>query len=134
MPAGPAPTTSAARSAFAALVKSSGCQPRRNSSPAVAFWMHPTWLYDSSRAMQTFDPVHSRISSRRPSRIFVGQERVGDRGAGGADDVERTRPDDLGHEVSRRVAADTDHGLVGRLADAVGPRTLVTLGVVARRS
>ena len=41
MPAGPAPTTSTARSAFAARSNRSGCHPRRYSSPAVAFWVQP---------------------------------------------------------------------------------------------
>ncbi len=34
----------------------------------------------------------------------------------------------------RRVAADTDHGLLGGFADPVRPRTFVALGVVARRA
>ena len=41
IPAGPAPTTSTSLSAFAAGSKRSGCQPRRYSSPAVAFCVQP---------------------------------------------------------------------------------------------
>jgi hypothetical protein len=41
IPAGPAPTTSTSLSAFAAGSNFSGCQPRRYSSPAVAFWVQP---------------------------------------------------------------------------------------------
>ena len=41
-PAGPAPTTSTGSPALAAGAKTSGCQPRRYSSPAVAFCTQPT--------------------------------------------------------------------------------------------
>jgi hypothetical protein len=37
MPAGPAPTTRTSLSRFLATLKRSGCQPRRYSSPMVAF-------------------------------------------------------------------------------------------------
>ena len=61
-PAGPAPTTSASSSGLATGAKRSGCQPRRYSSPAVAFCVHPMWLPDSDFEMQTLQPMHSRIS------------------------------------------------------------------------
>ena len=64
IPAGPAPTTSTSLSAFAAAAKRSGCQPRRYSSPAVAFCVHtsrpPPCL---KRDRQMLQPMHSRISS-----------------------------------------------------------------------
>ena len=52
----------------------SGCQPRRYSSPAVAFWVQiiggpPI----SQREMQTLQPMQVRTSSRRPSSIFCGR-------------------------------------------------------------
>ena len=74
MPAGPAPITSTSLSAFAAFVNFSGCQPRRNSSPEVAFCVQTSGGPPiSQREMQTLQPMHSRMSSRRPSRIFAGR-------------------------------------------------------------
>src|SRR5437763_1819724 len=73
MPAGPALTTSTSLSAFLARVKRSGCQPRRYSSPAVAFWVQMTGGPPiSQREMQMLQPMHSRMSSSRPSSIFLG--------------------------------------------------------------
>ena len=74
IPAGPAPTTSTSLSAFSASSNFSGCQPRRYSSPAVAFCVQirggpPI----SQREMQTLQPMHSRMSSSRPSSIFCGR-------------------------------------------------------------
>ena len=74
IPAGPAPTTSTSLSAFAAFVKRSGCQPRRYSSPAVAFCVQISGGPPiSQREMQTLQPMHSRMSSSRPSSIFFGR-------------------------------------------------------------
>ncbi len=73
MPAGPAPTTSTSRSAFAARSNRSGCQPRRYSSPAVAFCVQPTLPPGSDFGMHTLQPMHSRMSARRPSSIFLGK-------------------------------------------------------------
>ena len=73
IPAGPAPTTSTSRSRFSAGSKRSGCQPRRNSSPAVAFWVQPMLPPGSAFGMQILQPMHSRISSRRPSSTFSGR-------------------------------------------------------------
>ena len=73
IPAGPPPTTSATWSAFAALRNRSGCQPRRNSSPAVGFCVQPRWRRVSALEMQMLQPMHSRISSSRPSSILRGR-------------------------------------------------------------
>ena len=62
MPAGPEPTTSTSRSRFSAGSNRSGCQPRRYSSPAVAFWVQPMWLPSSAFMTQMLQPMHSRIS------------------------------------------------------------------------
>jgi hypothetical protein len=74
MPAGPAPTTSTSLSAFAAGSNFSGCQPRRYSSPAHAFCVQMRGGPPiSQREMQTLQPMHSRMSSSRPSSIFCGR-------------------------------------------------------------
>ena len=74
MPAGPAPTTRTPLSRFVAGWNFSGCQPRRYSSPAVAFWVQiiggpPI----SQREMHWLQPMHSRMSSGWPSSIFLGR-------------------------------------------------------------
>jgi len=75
MPAGPAPTTSTSLSAFFARVKRSGCQPRRYSSPAVAFCVQMSGGPPiSQREMQMLQPMHSRMSSSLPSSIFLGRK------------------------------------------------------------
>ncbi len=74
MPAGPAPTTSTAFSELRALWNRSGCQPRRYSSPAVAFWVQTIGGPPiSQREMHWLQPMHSRMSSARPSSIFRGR-------------------------------------------------------------
>ena len=113
---------------------SSGCHPRRYSSPAVAFWRQPTWWKVSSRRMHRLEPVHSRISSRRPSRIFVRQEGIRDRGPCRTDEVDRPAADHRGHGVGVGVATDAHDRLGGRLPHAHRPRALRALGVVARRA
>ena len=50
-----------------------GCQPRRYSSPVVAFCVHAMWSATRARMMQTLQPMHSRMSSRRPSAILRGR-------------------------------------------------------------
>ena len=73
IPAGPAPTTSTSLSAFLASSNFSGCQPRRYSSPAVAFCVQMSGGPPiSQREMQMLQPMHSRMSSRRPSSILRG--------------------------------------------------------------
>ena len=75
IPAGPAPTTRTSLSAFAACSNFSGCQPRRYSSPAVAFCVQMTGGPPiSQREMQMLQPMHSRMSSSRPSSIFFGRK------------------------------------------------------------
>src|SRR3989338_34530 len=73
-PAGPAPTTMTAGSGLRVGTKISGCQPRRYSSPAVVFCVHqiggPPF---SQRLTQTLQPMHSRMSSYRPSLILLGK-------------------------------------------------------------
>ena len=74
MPAGPAPTTSTSCSALDARVNRSGCQPRRYSSPEVAFCVQTIdGPPASNRDTQTLQPMHSRMSSTRPSAIFRGR-------------------------------------------------------------
>ena len=51
----------------------SGCQPRRCSSPAVAFWVQPMWRRTSPFEMHMLQPMQSRMSSMRPVRIFSGR-------------------------------------------------------------
>ena len=80
------------------------------------------------------DPVHSRMSLQPALGDLARQERVGDGGPRRADQVDRAGSDDLGHEVGAGVPADADHGLGRGLADPGGPRSLVTLGEVARRA
>ena len=63
IPAGPAPTTSTVLSALAAGSKRSGCQPRRNSSPTVAFWVQTIGADWGKREAQMLQPMHSRMSS-----------------------------------------------------------------------
>ena len=46
---------------------------RRNSSPAVAFWVQPMLPPGSDLGMQMLQPMHSRMSSSRPSSIFLGR-------------------------------------------------------------
>ena len=87
-PAGPAPTTSTSLAAFPAGSNCSGCQPRTNSSPAVAFCVqirNVPWIV---RAAQTLLPTQRRTSPSRPSSILRREERVCDRSSSRADDVE----------------------------------------------
>ena len=61
-------------SALAAFESFSGCQPRRYSSPAVAFWVQTIGGPPiSQREMHWLHPMHSRMSSARPSSIFLGR-------------------------------------------------------------
>jgi hypothetical protein len=61
-------------SAFSAVSNCSGCQPRRYSSPAVAFCVQITGGPPISHLeMQMLHPMHSRMSSSRPSSIFFGR-------------------------------------------------------------
>ena len=115
-------------SALLAGVNFSGCQPRRYSSPTVAFCVQMSrsaliW----NRETQMLQPMHSRISSKRPSSIFVGQERVGDRRARRADDVEQPGADRFDHHVGVREPADADDRLLGVRADLLDPWLLVVL-------
>ena len=45
----------------------SGCQPRRHSSPAVGFCVQRTQTPSCQLEMQMLQPMHSRMSSSRPS-------------------------------------------------------------------
>ena len=71
MPDGPAPTTSTDEGC-GAIAKISGCQPRRYSSMAVGFWVQTIVLLRLKREMQTLQPMHSQMSSTRPSSILRG--------------------------------------------------------------
>ena len=72
-PLGPPPTTSTLLG-LSVLVNFSGCHPRRHSSPAVAFCVQRTGTPSCQLAMQILQPMHSRISSLRPSLILVGKK------------------------------------------------------------
>ncbi len=52
----------------------SGCQPRRHSSPIVGFWVQRRGTPALSDATQTLQPMHSRMSSCRPSSILRGRK------------------------------------------------------------
>ena len=110
-PAGPAPTTSTSFAAFAAGSNRSGCQPRRYSSPAVAFCVQPRWPCESPFTMHWLQPMHSRISSRRPSSILRG--RNGSAIDGRAAPITSQTPEriDLGHLVGVREPPDADDRL-----------------------
>jgi hypothetical protein len=52
----------------------SGCQPRRHSSPMVGFCVQRRGTPTSLLATQMLQPMHSRMSSGRPSSIFLGRK------------------------------------------------------------
>ena len=52
----------------------SGCQPRRHSSPMVGFCVQRSGVMVKSLVTQMLQPMHSRMSSRRPSSIFFGRK------------------------------------------------------------
>ena len=88
-PAGPAPITST-RSPFAGGTFSL-CQPRRHSSPTTGFWVQRMGTAKKSPVMHMLQPMHSRMSSLRPSSIFFG--RKGSAIAGRAAPMKSTMPD-----------------------------------------
>src|SRR5262245_51505447 len=51
----------------------SGCQPRFHSSPIVGFCVQRIGTYRVSPVTQILQPMHSRISSTRPSLILFGK-------------------------------------------------------------
>ena len=51
----------------------SGCQPRRHSSIQVGFWVQRPMPWVISPVTQMLQPIHSRISSMRPSSILRGR-------------------------------------------------------------
>ncbi len=53
--------------------KRSGCQPRRHSSPIDGFCVQRIGVDVQSPVTQTLQPMHSRMSSSRPSSIFTGR-------------------------------------------------------------
>jgi len=129
-PRRPAPTTSTGVSRFAAGSTRSGASrdgaPRRGRVLDAAEVPKP-----STFMMQTFEPVHSRISSVRPSAIFCG--RNGSAIEGRAEPTRsHARAHDLRHEVRVREACDADDRLVRRLADTPRPLELVALLEVPR--
>ena len=82
-PAGPAPTIKrslgssspcnegAAGTGLGSMC--SGCHPRRHSSPIVGFCVHLIGTPCASLMTQILQPMHSRISSSRPSAILRGR-------------------------------------------------------------
>jgi hypothetical protein len=71
-PEGPPPTTSTCSRAPSGGI-ASGCQPRRHSSPMVGFWVQRIGAEKLSVAAHRLQPMHSRMSSMRPSSIFLGR-------------------------------------------------------------
>ena len=65
---------------------------------------------------------------------LVGQEGVGDRGPGGADDVRLARGHDLRHVIGAGHAADAEHRHVGDALHVLDPGLLVVGLVEARRA
>ena len=68
----------------------SGCQPLRHSSPIVGFWVQRIGDIVKSPETQMLQPMHSRMSSGRPSSIFLG--RNGSAIDGRAQPMRSTRP------------------------------------------
>ena len=71
-PAGPAPTTSTLVSDASAGMRS-GCQPLRHSSMKEEFCVQRLSDMVMSPVTQMLQPMHSRMSSMRPSSIFCGR-------------------------------------------------------------
>ena len=67
-----------------------GCQPLRHSSPIVGFWVQRIGDMVKSPVTQMLHPMHSRMSSGRPSSIFLG--RNGSAIDGRAQPMRSTRP------------------------------------------
>jgi len=61
------------------------------------------------------------------------QERVGDRGPRGADEIEHPTPDLTHHGVGGGEAADADHGFAGELLHELDDRLVAPLGRESRR-
>ncbi len=72
-PAGPAPTTRT-REALPRGGTVPGCHPRRHSSDMAGFRVQRMGTDIMLEARHTFQPMHSRMSSRRPSSIFLGRK------------------------------------------------------------
>ena len=87
-PAPPPPPGSALSLRLGAM--RSGCQPRRHSSPMVGFWVQRIGDMVISPLMQILQPMHSRMSSIRPSSIFRG--RKGSAMEGRAAPIRSSRP------------------------------------------
>src|SRR4026208_2296060 len=73
MPDGPAPTTRTCEGRDV-TVNFSGCQPRRYSSIAVGFCVQTIVLLRLKRDTHTLQPMHSQMSSTRPSSILRGSQ------------------------------------------------------------
>ena len=130
---GPPPTMST-EAALPARAKRSGCQPRRHSSPMVGFCVQRTGTLSCQLEMQMLQPMHSRMSCSRPSSILLRQERVGDRRARAADQVEHAAPDLRRPWCPGEVKRPTPTtGLRGDLLDELDDRLVAALGGEARR-
>ncbi len=113
----------------------SGCQPRRYSSPAVGFCVQiiggpPI----SQREMHTLQPMHTRISSMRPSSTFFGKKGSAIEGRAAPMMSAIALRDDLRHLFGVGEAAYAQHRFLRDLLDEPRPRNLVPLQVEARWS
>jgi len=127
---GPAPITSTSFSAFAAGSKRSGCQPRRYSSPAVAFLRadqrRPADL--PARDADVCSRCTPGMSSSRPSSIFCGRNGSEIDGLQVGDDVELAGVDRVGPSQSGFVQRPTPStGFFETDLTAACPRKLASL-------
>ena len=121
--AGPAPTTST-RAGAAIGRKRSGCQPRRHSSPIEGFWVQRMGAVVSSPDTHMLQPMHSRILVGAALGDLVGEEGIGDRRAGGADEIQHLLADHAHHGVGRGESAHSDHRFGGELLQPPHPLLL----------
>ena len=88
----------------------SGCQPLRHSSPIVGFCVQRIGVARKSPVTQILQPMHSRMSSIRPSSTFFG--RNGSAIEGRAAPMRSSAPDLIKrhHRIGRGVASDPHDG------------------------
>ena len=110
----------------------SGCQSRRHSSPAVGFWVQRRLTPRKWLETQMLQPMHSRMSSMRPSSILRGRNGIRDRGTGRSDHVEHAAADERCHGVRRGEAAHPHHRPGGHRLDEVETGLVDVLGRESR--
>ncbi len=125
-PAGPAPITMTGAGLRRTGMRS-GCQPRRHSSPMVGFWVHRIGSPLGSVDTQMLQPMHSRIDAGPAVADLRRQERVGDRGPRGPDQVEHAAAYRGDHRIRAGVAPDPDDWLGRQALDERDVGLLVAL-------